>query len=327
MNRFARNALHALCALLSFALAHGGAAAQSYPTKPIRLIVPFAAGGGSDVVGRVVAQKLGERLGQQVLVENRPGAGGSIGADQVAKAAPDGYTLLLGSTSEIAQYPNLNPKVPYDPVRDFAPIGAIGTVPLVLVASETLPAKSVAEVIAFAKANPGKISFGSAGNGSTTHLAMELFASIAGISMTHVPYKGSAPVVTDLLNGNLQLAIPTMPAVLPHASGGKLKLLAVSTARRTASLPAVPTMQDAGVRGYDTGLWTGLLAPAGTPREVVAKLATELQWVVSQPDVKDQLAKQGAEAAPGSAEAFAAQIREELGVWARVVKQANIRLD
>ncbi len=217
--------------------------------------------------------------------------------------------------------------MPYDPVRDFTPIGAIGTVPLVLVASESLPAKSVTEVVAFAKANPGKISFGSAGNGSTTHLAMELFMSMTGVTMTHVPYKGSAPVVTDLLNGNLQLAIPTLPAALPHASGGKLKLLAVSTAKRSAALPGVPTLQEAGIREYDTGLWTGLLAPAGTPREVVAKLSADLQAVLAQPDVREALAKQGAEATPGTPDAFAAQIRSELAVWAKVVKDGNIKLD
>jgi tripartite-type tricarboxylate transporter receptor subunit TctC len=301
--------------------------AQSYPTRPVRVIVPFAAGGQSDVIGRIVAQKYGERLGQQFVVDNRPGAGGSIGADAVAKSAPDGYTLLLGSTSEVAVYPNVNPKAPYDTRRDFAPVGLVGTVPLVFVTTPSLPVKSVQDLIQLAKAKPGVISYGSAGTGSTTHLAMELFASMAGIRITHIPYKGSAPVVNDLLSGNLQLALSTMPPALPHARAGRLTLLAVSTARRSAALPEVPTVEEAGVTGYAVGLWNGVLAPAKTPPEIVARLNAELVAMLDLPDVREALAKQGAEPTRSTPDEFTAQIKTDLATWAKVVKEGGIRID
>jgi tripartite-type tricarboxylate transporter receptor subunit TctC len=301
--------------------------AQSYPTRPVRVIVPFAAGGQSDVIGRIVAQKYGERLGQQFVVDNRPGAGGSIGADAVAKSAPDGYTLLLGSTSEVAVYPNVNPKAPYDTRRDFAPVGLVGTVPLVFVTTPSLPVKSVQDLIQLAKAKPGVISYGSAGTGSTTHLAMELFASMAGIRITHIPYKGSAPVVNDLLSGNLQLALSTMPPALPHARAGRLTLLAVSTARRSAALPEVPTVEEAGVTGYAVGLWNGVLAPAKTPPEIVARLNAELVAMLDLPDVREALAKQGAEPTRSTPDEFTAQIKIDLATWAKVVKEGGIRID
>lgn len=305
----------------------GPISAQPYPSKPIRMIVPFPSGGGSDTVGRIVGQKLGERLGQQMVVENRTGAGGSIGADVVAKAAPDGYTMLLGSTSDMTQYPAVNPKVPYSTARDFAPVALLGTVPLVLVVHPSLPVKTVKEFIALAKARPGEINYGSAGNGSTTHLAVELFILTTQVRMTHVPYKGSPQAVIDLVAGNVQTGIPTMPAALPFITPGRVRALGVSTAKRASVLPDVPSLQEGGVKGYDTALWTGLLVPAGTPREIVSRLHTEIVNVLGLPDVKEALARQGAEPASSTPEQFAAYIKSELAKWAKVVKDANIRLE
>lgn len=300
---------------------------QAYPARPVRLMVPFPAGGGSDTMGRVIGAKLGERLGQQIVVENRPGAGGSIGAEAVAKAPPDGYTLLLGSTSEIAQYPNVNPRIGYNPQRDFAPISLVGTVPLLLVVHPSLPVTSVKDLIALAKSRPGQINFSSAGNGSTTHLAVELLVLTTGIKMTHVPYKGSPPAVADLVAGNVQAGIPTMPAALPFVKAGRLRALGVSTAKRASVLPDLPTLQEAGVKGYDNALWTGVLAPTGTPPAILSRLHAELVKVVELQDVKESLARQGAESASSTPEEFAAYINSELAVWAKVVKQANVRID
>ncbi len=319
-----RALLAAIGAAVCFALP-GIAAAQVWPERPIRMVVPFAAGGGSDSVGRVIALKLTEALGQQVVVENRPGAGGSIGAAQVVKAPPDGYTLLLGSTSEIAQYPNVSPNVPYDPQRDFTPVALIATVPLVLTVSEKLPVKTTQELIDYARKNPGKLNYGSAGTGSTTHLGMALFTHMSKTQMTNVPYKGSAPVVTDLLAGNLDLAMPTMSAVLPHAESGKLRLLAVSTGKPAAALPKLPTIGSS-VNGYATGLWTGLLAPPGTPQPIVDRLYKAIATALKSPDVQKILLTQGAEASLGSPAEFAAQIKSEFAVWKEVVAETGIRI-
>jgi tripartite-type tricarboxylate transporter receptor subunit TctC len=234
---------------------------------------------------------------------------------------------LLASNSEIAQYPNVAANVPYDSLRDFTPIALLATVPLVLAVSEALPVRTVPELLEHARRNPGKLNYGSAGPGSTTHLAMALLTSMTGTTMTHVPYRGSAPVVTDLLAGSLQLAIPTMAAVLPHAGGGKLKLLAVSTAKRAAALPHLPTIAESGVPGYATGLWTGLMAPANTPAPIVAQLNAAVSEALASPDLKETLARQGAEQAGGSPEQFAEEIRREMALWRDVVKQTGIRID
>ena len=319
-NRF----VHCMMAA-GLALAAAGACAQAYPVKPIRMMVPFPAGGGSDTMGRALGQKLTERLGQSVVIENRPGAGGSIGADVVAKAAPDGYTILLGSTSELVQYPNVNPKIPYDPMRDLAPITLVGTVPLVLVIHPSLPAKTVKDLVALAKARPGEINFGSAGNGSTTHLAVELFILMTGARMTHVPYKGSPQAVTDLVAGNVQLGIPTMPAALGFIKAGRVRALGVSSGKRTPVLPDVPTMREAGVTEYETDLWTGVLAPAGTPPAVLTRLHAEIVHALGLPDVKDTLGRQGAVPASSSPQEFSNYMRAELTKWARVVKAAGVK--
>jgi len=304
-----------------------GAAAQIYPSRPVRMIVPFASGGGSDTVARVISQALSASLGQGFVVENRTGAGGAIGADAVAKSAPDGYTLLLGSTSEIVHLVNVSTKVPYDPIKDFAPVGLVGSVPMALTVSEALPVSSVQDLVKLAKAQPGKLSFGSGGTGTTTHLAVELFAATMGIKMTHVPYKGSGAIIPDLLNGNLQLGMPLLPAILPQASSGKVKILAVSTARRAPSLPNTPTLQEAGVKGYDTTLWTGILAPAGTPREIVMKLNAAIVKALHDPAVKERFLSDGAETVGGTPEEFAALIGAELKKWGRVIKEAHIKAD
>jgi tripartite-type tricarboxylate transporter receptor subunit TctC len=301
--------------------------AQQYPTKPVRMIIPFPPGGGSDTMGRALAHKLEASLGQRIVVDNRLGAAGSIGADLVAKAAADGHTLLLGSTSELTQYPNVNPSVPYDAVRDFAPISLIGTVPLVLVVHPSLPVKSVQELVTLAKQRPADILFGSAGNGSTTHLAVEDFILRTGIKLTHVPYKGSNFATADLVSGNIQLAIPTMPSVLPFAQANRLRILAVSGVKRSALLPNTPTMQEAGVAGYDNELWTGLLAPAGTPQEILSRLQTETLRALESTEVKTALASRGAEPRSSTPNEFAAFMKAEFAKWAAVVKQAKIRVN
>lgn len=301
-------------------------AAQNYPTRPVRMMVPFPAGGGSDTMGRIIGGKLSERLGQQFVVENRPGAAGSIGAEIAARAPADGYMILLGSTSELVQYPNVNPKVPYDPLRDFAPIGLIGTIPMVLVVHPSLPVRNVKELITLARGRPGEINFGSAGQGATTHLAVELFILLSNIKLTHVPYKGSPQAVTDLVAGNVQLGIPTMPAALPFIKSGRVKVLGVTTAKRASNLPDVPTLNEAGVKGYEAALWTGLLAPAGTPQPIISRLNGEIAKIVELKDVQEALARQGAEAQTSTPQEFAAFLKSEYAKWARVVKESGIRI-
>jgi tripartite-type tricarboxylate transporter receptor subunit TctC len=317
----------ALCLVVTGLFVPGTAVAQTYPDRPVRVIVPFAAGGGSDVVGRAIAQKLQDKFGQPFVVENRTGAGGSIGATQVARAAPDGYTLLLGSSSEISQYPNVKADVPYDSMKDFAPIAAVATVPLALAVKQDLPVTTVAQLLDYARKNPGKLNYGSAGPGSTTHLAVALLTSMTGTEMTHVPYKGSAPVITDLLAGTLDLSISTMPAVLPHAGGGKIRILGVSTPQRAKALPDIGTIEEGGVKGYATGLWTGLLAPAGTSPQIIARLNAAVNEALATDELKALLAKQGAEPTGGSPEQFGEQIKRDLAIWNDVVKKTGIKID
>jgi tripartite-type tricarboxylate transporter receptor subunit TctC len=300
--------------------------AQTYPTRPVRMMVPFPAGGGSDTMGRIVGAKLSERLGQQIVVENRPGAAGSIGADIAARAPADGYSILLGSTSELVQYPNVNPKIPYDPLRDFAPVSLVGTIPMVLVVHPSLPVKNVKDLVALAKSRPGEINFGSAGQGATTHLAVELFIQLTGARMTHVPYKGSPQAVADLVAGNVQLGIPTMPAALPFIKAGRVKVLGVTTGKRASNLPDVPTLNEACVKGYEAALWTGILAPAGTPAPIINRLNAEIAKVLELKDVQEALARQGAEAQPSSPAEFAAFLKSDYAKWARVVKEGGIRI-
>jgi tripartite-type tricarboxylate transporter receptor subunit TctC len=302
------------------------AAAQSYPTHPVRMIVPYAAGGASDVMARIVAAGLSERLKQQIVVENRTGAGGAIGAEAAAKAAPDGYTLLLGSASEIVMLPVVA-RIPFDPVRDFAPVAMVSDIALVLAVHPSLAAQSVQELIALAKSRPGAINYGSAGIGATSHLAMAMFNAMTGTQMVHVPYKGSVPATADLVAGHLQVGTPTLPAALPYVKSGQLRVLAVTSGRRWPTLPDVPTLAESGVPGYEMTLWTGLMAPAGTPQDVVTQLHRETVEVLATPQVREAIGRQGGEINTGGPAEFGALIRSDLAKWQRVVKQAGIKVD
>jgi tripartite-type tricarboxylate transporter receptor subunit TctC len=304
----------------------GTAAAQNYPAHPLRMIVPYAAGGASDVTARIVAAGLSERLKQQIVVENRTGAGGAIGAEVAAKAAPDGYTLLLGSASEIVMLPAVA-RIPFDPLRDFAPVAMVSDIALVLAVHPSLAAQSVQELIALAKSKPGAINYGSAGIGATSHLAMAMFNAMTGTQMVHVPYKGSVPATADLVAGHLQVGTPTLPAALPYVKGGQLRVLAVTSARRWPTLPEVPTLAESGVPGYEMTLWTGLMAPAGTPQDIVTQLHRETAQMLTQSQVKEAIGRQGGEINTGGPAEFGALIKSDLAKWQRVVKQAGIKVD
>ena len=318
----------ALCTLgACFAAFAAGVSAQAYPTKPIRIVVPFPAGGTTDVLARAAAQKLAETLGQPAVVDNRPGAGGNIGAELVAKSAPDGYTLLMGTVGTHAINPGLYPKLPYDHVKDFAPVILVAGVPNVLVINPALPVNSVPELIAYAKANPGKLNFASSGNGTSIHLSAELFKTMAGVQMTHVPYKGSAPALQDLVGGQVQLMFDNLPSSLALIKGGKLKALAVTSSTRAAALPDVPTLAESGLPGFEASSWFGLLAPAGTPPPVIAKLNGEIAKWLATPEAKEKLLAQGANAAGGTAEEFAQFIAAETAKWQKVVKESGAKVD
>jgi tripartite-type tricarboxylate transporter receptor subunit TctC len=300
--------------------------AQTYPNKPIRLIVPFPPGGGNDILARTIGQKLTESTGQQVVIDNRGGAGGNIGAETAARAAPDGYTLFLGGVGSHGTNPGLQAKLPYDPVKDFAPITLIAAAPLIVVAHPSLPAKSIGELIAYAKARPGQINFASSGTGSIAHLAPEMLNAMAKIRMMHIPYKGTGPALVDLLGGQVQVMMNSAVSMLPQVKSGKLRALAVTGLRRLAALPDLPTVAET-VTGYEAASWYGILAPARTPRPVIDKLNREIVAIVRLPDLRDRLAAEGAEAVGNSPEEFAAFIRRELARWAAVIKGAGIRLE
>lgn len=297
---------------------------QNYPARPVRIVVPNAPGSSPDIVARLIAQPLSQRLGQQVVAENRAGAGTMIGGELVAKSPPDGYTLLMG-VATLAINPATYKKVPYDASRDFAPITQVVSVPGVLAAHPSLPARSVKELIALARARPGDIAFASGGQGSYSHLSTELFASMAGIRMLHVPYKGSGPGVIDLLAGHVSVMTSNILSAIPHLRAGRLRALGITSAGRAASAPDVPTIAEAGLPGYESVQWSGLLAPAATPREIIARLHQETGAVLRSPEMKVRLATDGAERVAGSPEEFAAYIRAETIKWAKVAKAAGIR--
>jgi tripartite-type tricarboxylate transporter receptor subunit TctC len=301
--------------------------AQVYPTKPIRIVVPFPPGGATDILARDVAQKLTEAWGQQVIVDNRPGAGGNIGSELVAKSAPDGYTLEMGTVGTHAINASLYAKMPYDHVKDFVPVILVAGVPNVLVVNPAVPVNSVAELIAYAKANPGKLNFASSGSGTSIHLSGELFKVMAGVQMTHIPYKGSAPALQDLLGGQVQLMFDNLPPSLPQIKAGKLRALAVTSATRAPALPDVPTLAEAGLPGFEASSWFGLLAPAGTPPAIVIKLNAEVAKWLATPDAKERLAKQGANAVGGTPEDFEKHIAAETVKWAKVVKESGAKVD
>jgi tripartite-type tricarboxylate transporter receptor subunit TctC len=303
------------------------ALAEGYPMKPIRLVVPFPAGGSLDVVARAIGQKLSEAWSQPVVIDNRPGAGGNIGADLVAKSAPDGYTILEGALSTHAVNVSLYSKMPYDPVRDFAPITLVAVTPNVLVLNPSVPANSVKELIAYAKANPGKLSFGSGSNGSAGHLAGELFKTEAGVDMVHVPYKGAAPAMQDLLSGQIQLMFDNLANSMQQVRAGKLKALAVTTEHRSALVPDLPTLAESGLPGFDISTWWGFMAPAGTPKDIIAKWNAEVARILATPEMKAFFAQQGAEPSPTSPEAFGAMIRSEITKYAKIVKASGAKVD
>jgi tripartite-type tricarboxylate transporter receptor subunit TctC len=312
---------------LGLALPVATAHAQPWPSKPIKWVVPFAPGGTTDILARTVGEKLSVALGQPVVVENRPGAGGGVGADYVAKAAPDGYTLVGGTISTHAINASLYKSLPYDPVKDFVPITLIARLPNLLVVNPNVPAKNVGELIALLKANPGKYNFASSGNGTSQHLSGELFKSIAGVEMQHVPYKGSPPALQDVVAGQVTMTFDNITTAWPLAKAGNLRPLAVTTAQRSAVAPDVPTMQEAGLAGYEVGSWQGVFAPAGTPPEIVRRLNTEIVRILRMPEVRDKLIGLGAEPVGNSSEEFAAMVRSEVAKWADVVKRSGARVD
>jgi tripartite-type tricarboxylate transporter receptor subunit TctC len=312
----------AFAALLALA---GGADAQSYPVKPIRFIAPFAAGGALDTLTRTIAGRMQESWGQPVVVENRTGAGGNIGADIVAKAAPDGYTLVMGTIATHAINVSLYEKMPYDAVKDFAPVTIAASINNSLSLHPSVPAKNVQELVAYAKANPGKLTFGSAGSGTSQHLAGELFKTMAGVDMVHIPYKGGAPAMIDLLAGQISMTFGDIPTALPHIRAGKLRSIAVTAAKRSPLLPDVPTIAEQGLPGFDVSAWFGVFTTAGTPRPVVNQLNVEIVRILNLPDVREKLMGIGMEPVTNSPDEFAAFVRSEIAKWARVVKASGAK--
>ena len=310
-----------LCALAMPALA------QSYPNKPVRMIIPYPPGGGNDTLGRLFAAKLGERSGQHFIVENRPGAGAMLGTEAAAKSAPDGYTILLSSIATHALSPNLYSRVPYDPVKDFAPITLLGIAPTVLVVPADLPARNLQEFIAAAKAKPGALAYASGGNGTPPHINAEVFKAVAGVDLLHVAYKGGGPALVDLMAGRVQAMLDTAASAMPHVRAGKLRALALSAPKRSPELPDLPTFAEAGLPQYDTNAWYSMHAPAGTPPEIVRRLNAELVAILKDPDVLARFKQLATDPVGNSPEEFAAFVRTELEKYARIIKAAGIKLD
>jgi tripartite-type tricarboxylate transporter receptor subunit TctC len=309
------------------ALASPAALSQSFPAKPVKLVIPFPPGGSLDNVGRLLAQKISESWGQPIVVENRPGAGGNVGADAVAKSPPDGYTVVMGALSTHAVNPSLYPKMPYDAVKDFAPISLVAITPNVLVVNSALPVNSLKDLIAYAKANPGKVNFGSGSNGSAGHLAGELFKVDTGTDVAHIPFKGGAPATQALLAGDTQFMFDNLANAMAQLKGGKIKAIAVTTAQRSKLAPELPTMAEAGMPGFDISTWFGILAPAGTPSDVVAKWNAELVKALNAPDVREKMMAQGAEPSPTTPAEFASFIAREREKYARIIKASGAKVD
>ena len=323
------NRRHAL-GVLGGALAASPAFAQAWPARPIRLIIPFTPGGSSDILGRAVGQEITRTLGQPVVIDNVPGAGGSIAGERAAKAAPDGYTLFMGHIGTLAVNPSLYPKLPYDPVKDFAPVALVARVPNVLVVHPSVPAKSLAELVELARRQPGRIAYGSGGNGSAAHTTMEYLKLVTKSSFLHIPYRGTAPSVTDLLAGQVQVLFTGIPALLPHIKAGRMRALAVSSSRRLKTLPDVPTVAESGVpgtKGFEADQWYGIVAPAGTPPEIVRTLNTHVNKALASPEVATRLSGEGAEPTPDTPQAYGALIESEIKRWAPVIKAGNIRAE
>lgn len=317
-------------AVIGFALATSAnisTADSAYPSKPIRLIVPFTSGGGTDTVARIVSNKLAEALKGTIVIDNRPGAGGNIGMDLAAKSAPDGYTIVMATTGILAINSALYSKLPYNPSKDFAPVSTAAMSPLVVVAPANSPFKSIADVVAAAKARPGEISFGSPGNGSLAHLTGEVFQRAAGVKMTHIPYKGAAQAIADVMGGQINLYLSTVPPAIPHIRSGRLRAIAVTSAGRADDLPAVPTIDESGYKGFDSSTWYGFLAPAGTPAAIIARLNTEINRVLKMPEVRERIRVEGGEVMGGTPEEFAAILRNDLLKWGQAVKDSGAKID
>ena len=301
--------------------------AATYPNKPIKIIVPFPPGGATDIIARAIGFELQKAFGQTVIIENKPGAGGNTGADLVAKSPPDGYTLVMATVGTHAINMSLYAKMPYDAVKDFEPVVLVAGVPNLLVVHPSVNARSVKELTALAKAQPGKLNVASSGNGTSIHLSAELYKQMAGVDILHVPYKGSAPAVADLLGGQVQMMFDNMPVSLPHAKAGKLRALAVTSLKRSPALPDVPTMDEEGLKGFDATSWFGLLAPAGTPKDIITKLNAASVAALATPDMRERLAAQGADPVGNSPDQFAAFIKAEIEKWAKIVKASGARVD
>ncbi len=329
--RFAMRFVYALCSWCMALGMIGGAAAQSgaqsFPAKTVRIVVPQAPGGASDALARVIAQRLTERWKQQVIVENRPGAGGNIGTDSVAKAPADGYTLLLGYVGTHAINVSLYTSLGWDPVKDFTPVATLATVPFALVVNPQLPVSTVADFINLAKAKPRELTFASAGNGSVNHLLGEMFNMAAGVNLVHVPYKGAAPALTDLIGGQVQATFTSLPSVAQHMRSGAVRALAVTSARRSESFPQLPTLVESGIPGFDVNPWFGLLAPAGTPRDIVERIHGDVNALLAAKEVKERFAASGADAYVTSVDQFATLLRADIQKWAAAVKASGAKVD
>ena len=311
---------------LAVATASPAFAQTAYPSKPIRLINPFPPGGGASIIGRLIAQELTERLGQSVVFDNRGGAGGVIGMEIAAHAAPDGYTLTMSTASTITIHPLLS-KVPFDPIKDFAPVSHVSNVPLLLVVHPSVAAKSTREFIALLKAQPGKLNFASSGKGTISHLAGELFKNSAGVSIVHVPFRGGGPALVDLLGGQVQINFANILSSLPHVKGGRLRGLAVTSAKRSSAIAELPTVAESALPGYEVVQWNGVLAPARVPAAIIARLNSEIERLLALPEMKTRLAADGADPAGGSPEQFGAFIRADIEKWTRVIKAAKVQVD
>ncbi len=305
----------------------GSASAQAWPAKPIRIVVPFPPGGGTDIIARETSQRVARATGWTFVIDNKPGAGGNLGVDAVAKSPADGYTLVLGQTSNLAINPTLYAKLPYDPQKDLAPVVLLATAPLVMATATGTPYKTLADVVKAAKAKPGQINFASPGNGTVSHLTNELFQKAAGIKTQHVPYKGAAQAMTDVISGNVELYMSSVPTLLGHIKQGKVRALAVTSAKRVNDLPGVPTINESGYKGFDAVTWFGLLAPAGTPKDIVARLNAEFNKALKLPELAQRLDDEGAEPAGGTPDQFAALIKDEIPRWGQVVKESGAKVD
>jgi tripartite-type tricarboxylate transporter receptor subunit TctC len=318
----------AVIGALGLAAAAGEALAQPYPNKPIKIVIPAAPGGGADIVGRLIGPRLAERLGQPVVMDYRAGAGGIIATESVARAPADGYTLLMGYIGTLGVYPGLYQKLSYDPLRDFAPVAFLAAIPSILVVHPSVPANTVPELIALAKAKPGTLNYASGGSATAPHLAGELFKSLARVDLVHVPYKGSGPAMNDMLGGQVSVMFNTMVQTIPYVQSGRLKALAVTGAKRSAALPNVPTVAEAGVAGYEIVGWFGIVAPAGTPREIVARLNAEILAVLAEPQLKEQMTALGSEPTDiRTPEQFGGFMRNEISKWTQVVKESGMKAE